>query len=245
MAVPSRKSRPVAAAGNSEKEGGWGLSKSVDGADLLLTAPVFFIYHLGVVFLSIRNGCDPLTALLLGLLGRSLGAYLGLTAAVGLGLYAAVRLLGLGGALSPGRVGLRLAEATGYALIMAIVARAVTAEVLGPRLVPLNPAAVVVVSMGAGFYEELAFRVILFGAGVFFIGRFTKGAQRFGLEIAWAFLCAAAFSGAHYVGGQEHFALGSFVFRVVCGLVLTLIYRLRGFATAVWTHAIYDVGVML
>ena len=37
----------------------------------------------------------------------------------------------------------------------------------------------------------------------------------------------------------------SFVFRTVCGLVFTAIYQVRGFAPAVWTHALYDIWVLV
>ena len=37
----------------------------------------------------------------------------------------------------------------------------------------------------------------------------------------------------------------SFLFRLVLGLVLTLIFVTRGFAAAVWTHALYDVWVLV
>jgi hypothetical protein len=43
----------------------------------------------------------------------------------------------------------------------------------------------------------------------------------------------------------DDFELSSFVFRTVCGLVLTAIFAIRGFAPAVWTHALYDVWVMI
>ncbi len=213
-----------------------------EGADLLLTAPVFFVYHLGVVFLTVRNGCDPVTDALLSILHRSLSAYLGLTLGLGLVLALGVRVFRLGGTLNGRRVALRLFEATVYALLMAVAARAVAAPLLGPRQ-KLGPFAAVVSSMGAGFYEEVAFRVILFGLGAYLIGRWTKGARRVFLEIGWALTAAFAFSAVHYL--NEDFAVGSFVFRVVCGLVLTAIFRFRGFAAAVWTHAIYDVGVMV
>lgn len=216
-----------------------------EGADLLLTAPVFFLYHLGVVFLSVRNGCDPVTDLLLSVLDRSLSAYLGLTLGLGLLLALGVRLFRLGGTLNGRRVALRLGEATLYAVVMAVAARAVAAPLLGPRE-KLGPFTAVVSSMGAGFYEEVAFRVILFGLGAYLIGRWTQGVRRVLLEVGWALVAAFGFSAVHYVGSLgDTFALGSFVFRVVCGLVLTAIYRFRGFAAAVWTHAIYDVGVMV
>ena len=54
------------------------------------------------------------------------------------------------------------------------------------------------------------------------------------------------FSGWHHVGAMaEAFDLRAFVFRAVCGVVLTAVFALRGFAPAVWTHAIYDLWVML
>ncbi len=57
---------------------------------------------------------------------------------------------------------------------------------------------------------------------------------------------AAVFSGVHYVGALgESFELRSFAARAVLGLALTLVYATRGFAAAVWTHALYDVWVLV
>jgi hypothetical protein len=50
----------------------------------------------------------------------------------------------------------------------------------------------------------------------------------------------------HYVGALgDAFDLRSFVARAVLGLALTLVYAMRGFAAAVWTHALYDVWVLV
>lgn len=197
------------------------------------------------MFLSVRNGFDPITDLLLALLQRSLGLYLGLTLGLAVALVLAVRWLGLSRSFQPLRLSMRLGEAVVYAVVMALVARNVAAFTLGPRVSP-GPIAAVVLSFGAGFYEEIAFRVVLFGVGAFVIGKTQKGARALGLEVGWAFVAAAAFSAVHYVGSlSDDFSLKSFVFRLTCGLVLTAVYRLRGFATAVWTHALYDVGVMM
>jgi len=213
--------------------------------DIVLTAPVFVVYHLGVVFLDVRNGFDPITDALLSVLSRSMLAYTGITLVVAVALALAIRVLGFTREFKPKRMALRLLEATGYALLMAIVARNVASHTLGAPPTP-NPLAAVVLSFGAGFYEEIAFRVVLFGAGAFLISRMFKGWRAVGLELGWAVLAAAAFSAVHYIGAlSDPFRLGSFVFRLTCGLVLTAIYRLRGFAAAVWTHAIYDVAVML
>ena len=122
-----------------------------------------------------------------------------------------------------------------------------------------GPFAGLVMSLGAGFYEELAFRVLLFGMGAkVLVWLFTHqrvelvgNAQRVhsrGLVIMaiWAVLCAAAFSATHYVGAfGDRFELRSFVVRATLGLALTVVYTTRGFAAAVWTHALYDVWVLV
>jgi hypothetical protein len=70
--------------------------------------------------------------------------------------------------------------------------------------------------------------------------------RRFVLTLLWAVAAAALFSGWHYVGpGADELVLRTFVFRWVCGVVFAAIYALRGFAPAVWTHALYDVWVLV
>jgi hypothetical protein len=121
-----------------------------------------------------------------------------------------------------------------------------------------SPLVGVVMSLGAGFYEELAFRVVLFGlGGKLLVWLFARdevrvvGPSRVGLRgslllAGWALACALVFSGAHYVGPLgDAFDPTSFVFRAVLGLTLTLIYATRGFAAAVWTHAVYDIWVLV
>jgi hypothetical protein len=106
----------------------------------------------------------------------------------------------------------------------------------------------VVLSLGAGLYEEIAFRVGLYGLGRKVLLAMMPEAlpgQRLLASLGWAVLSAAVFSGWHYVGQfGDPFELRSFLFRWVCGLVFTLIYVFRGFAPVVWTHALYDIWVM-
>ncbi|MCH2108828.1 MAG: CPBP family glutamic-type intramembrane protease, partial [Polyangiaceae bacterium] len=105
-----------------------------------------------------------------------------------------------------------------------------------------------IMSLGAGFYEEMVFRVLIFGAGgalILFLFNITTKFFRFWFKIGWAVAAACVFSGWHYVGDMgEVFELSTFAFRTVCGLVFTAIYHLRGFAPAVWTHALYDLWVL-
>jgi len=221
--------------------------KSDAWTDLGLTLPIFIAYHLGVAFLPIRNAADPVTAELRALANHSLFLYAGLTLAVGTAFVLALAMLGKREAIQKKKFLFIALEGTLYAVLM----RFAGAYVVGS--LPLGPAgkggifASVIMSLGAGFYEEIAFRVGLFGVGAFVIKKlFGKGIRTVVLSVIWALISAAVFSGWHYVGAMgDPFNLQSFVFRAVCGLVLTAIYAFRGFAPAVWTHALYDVWVMV
>lgn len=226
--------------------------------DVFLTAPIFVVYHLGVVFLNVRNGLDPITDTLLSVLHRSLPAYLGVTLLVAALLYAAFRWTKIGGKVTAWAFLLRIGESAVYAFLMATAARAAVAHTLAATRAlsashtlaaaggGIDPLSAVILSSGAGFYEELAFRVILFGGLAWGVHKIAKstGGKILG-EVGVAFFAAACFSAIHYVGSLgDAFTLSSFVFRLVCGLALTAVFRFRGFAAAVWTHALYDVAVM-
>jgi hypothetical protein len=106
-----------------------------------------------------------------------------------------------------------------------------------------------IMSLGAGFYEELTYRFLLFGVGSYVLRTllFAKGTIRGSImSWGWAVVAAGMFSAMHYIGPMgDPFELKSFVFRWVLGMTLTLIFVFRGFAAAVWAHAFYDVWVMV
>ncbi|NQV73439.1 CPBP family intramembrane metalloprotease [bacterium] len=100
-----------------------------------------------------------------------------------------------------------------------------------------------VLSIGAGLYEELIFRVVLVG-GLFLILNNFLGKRNLAYVIA-AVIGAFIFSSVHYIGALgDVFTLSSFTFRFLFGLVLNVIFLLRGFGVAAWTHAIYDILVV-
>ena len=219
--------------------------------DLGLTLPIFVLYHLGVMFLPVRNAADRVTEELVALASHDRLAYAALT--VGLGaLYVAVLLLmGRGKSLSLKNFAWLAAEGVLYALCMRLVASFVVGRLLLAVGVPLAEGrfAGFVMSLGAGLYEELAFRAGLYGLGLkalhLIAGRPGR-AQTFLLALVWAVICALVFSAWHHLGalGEEP-SLPVFLFRAVCGLIFTLIFALRGFAPAVWTHVAYDVWVLV
>jgi Type II CAAX prenyl endopeptidase Rce1-like len=235
------------------------LAKPGGATELVLTLPVFLAYQLGVVFLGVRNATDLVTSRLLAIVHGDLLAYMGLTGGIGLATVAFFAVIGRGQALRPAKLAQIVLEGAAYAGAMSLGTSWVVGKLFAgvrPRL-EAGPLPGLVMSLGAGFYEELAFRVVLFGLGAKLLAwLFAKprvgapgaaqGLAVVGLTCAWALASAAVFSGMHYVGALgDAFDIRSFVARAVLGLALTLVYSARGFAAAVWTHALYDISVLV
>jgi hypothetical protein len=177
-----------------------------------------------------------------------MAAYGGLTLGIGLAFVMVLGLAGRGHALRWQRFAVIVAEGIVYAVAMRLIAGYVVGRVfLGPP--SFGPFAGLVMSFGAGLYEEIAFRAGLFGLGAklaLIVFPLPVPFKRQVFYLAWAVVAAAAFSGWHYVGPlADPFDARSFLFRMVCGLVFTAIFAFRGFAPAVWTHAIYDIWVLV
>lgn len=236
---------------DADKEAQELAKKSDAWTDLALTLPIFLVYHMGVVFLPVRNAADPVTAELRALANQSLPLYAGLTLAVGVIFIVVLATLGRREALSGKRFALIAVEGALYAFLMRFAGAYVVGSLrLGPPPIPVENFTAfsgLIMSLGAGFYEEIAFRVGLFGLGALLLkATFGKGTKGLLLIAGWAVIAAAVFAGWHYVGALgDPWNLQTFVFRAVCGLVLTAIFAFRGFAPAVWTHALYDVWVMV
>jgi hypothetical protein len=100
----------------------------------------------------------------------------------------------------------------------------------------------VITYVGAGIYEEMVFRLVLFTALVWLLRLFQAPWL---LAAATAALASAAlFSAAHHVGPYGEPYNGSvFLFRLLAGVYFALVYQLRGFGIAVGAHACYDVLV--
>jgi hypothetical protein len=239
----------------SDRPGAW--------VDLGLTLPIFLLYHLAVVFLDVRNATDMITGELMALSRGDKSTYLLATLAIGVVFAGAFALAGRGQAFRPGKFVQIMIEGLVYAVLMGITGQYVVGAIFAGPIQQEGRVVGFVMSLGAGFYEELTFRVILFGLGaklllwlfshqkVEITGTQVGGGSRWSFRsmmilVGWAFACAVIFSAFHYIGPlADKIAGPSFVFRAVLGLVLTLIYATRGFAAAVWTHALYDIWVLV
>ncbi len=100
-------------------------------------------------------------------------------------------------------------------------------------------------SLGAGLYEELLFRVLLVGSLVW-AGKRLLGLRPLVAGIWAALIGALVFSAFHYIGPYgDRLAAYSFVFRTIAGLAFSALFLLRGFGITAWTHALYDAFLLL
>jgi membrane protease YdiL (CAAX protease family) len=100
-------------------------------------------------------------------------------------------------------------------------------------------------SLGAGLYEELLFRVLLV-SGLAAGARRVLGMSRRGAGVLAALAGALIFSAFHYIGPYgDPFQIQSFVFRAISGVAFSALYLLRGFGITAWTHALYDAFLLL
>lgn len=226
-----------------------------------LSLPLLVIYGLGTILLpEARNGVDLISSMLASLFA-AIGA--GVTAPV------AAYYAGFYGLLAAGNVGLvaylrkkgklegrvfvpLLMECSIYAVIVGTVSSTLTRQVLetiyAAAVVPLStgreigPITGLFVSAGAGLHEEFVFRLVGIGAVARgWIGPDWRG--QFGKLLAIVVISSVLFSAVHHI--VEPFSFQVFTFRTIAGLVFAALYLLRGFAVAAWTHALYDVWVIV
>jgi membrane protease YdiL (CAAX protease family) len=96
--------------------------------------------------------------------------------------------------------------------------------------------------VGAGIYEELLFRLLLF-SGLVALLRSLLAPKLVAVPVA-AIVSATLFAAAHHVGPYgEPFDDYVFLFRTLAGLYFAALYQFRGFGIVVGAHACYDVLV--
>jgi hypothetical protein len=142
-------------------------------------------------------------------------------------------------------------ESVAYAAVLGGVAGTLTSLLLGAGPLAVGGAAAfdlgtqLMLSLGAGLYEELLFRVLLV-SGLLVLARRGFGWGRGG-SVAFAVVVGALiFSAFHYIGPYgDRLALDSFTYRAVAGMLLSGLYVARGLGITAWSHALYDVGLAL
>jgi len=219
---------------------------------LVLVFPLLIIYQIGVLFtLPMLNGADFLTTLLFRTLRLSVQGYLIFVGAVVVLFTIAVAVLHRRQRFDSRMVLPVLLESSIYALTMGSVIVLVMTKLLGisPRLAAaldsqgmLNR---LIMSVGAGVYEETVFRLGLLG-GLAVLFERVFGMVRWAAVLAAFLVSSAAFSAVHHLPPYgDPLTVGLFTFRLLAGVFFGLLFWFRGFAVAVYTHALYDMYVLL
>ena len=225
----------------------------------LAALPLFVAYEVGVLLANrgpgqIRVGADVWLKTLFALLGGTGWMALG-GAVVAVGAVVFWRERGRRPPLVARYFGLLVAESLAYAVVLALLVGGAVGALFGAwpvalpdlalaQLAELGVGLQLALSIGAGLYEELVFRVLLVG-GLFWLVHRAGGVERTRAYVLAALVGAVVFSAVHHVGAfGDPFTLDVFTFRFLFGLALNAVFLVRGFALAAWTHALYDVLVV-
>jgi membrane protease YdiL (CAAX protease family) len=221
----------------------------------LFTLPLFVLYELGIIFVNMGNprgvriGAQVWIQQLLelvGLHGTIWLAILVLIAGAIIVVYERKQKI----PLRPRWFGLMFIESALYAVVLGFLVGSFVSQMFG--LAMLTPTLQIagregltqglVLSLGAGIYEELVFRLILV---TLLVGMLRLVPMSTKMRSAIAMVVAALiFSWVHYIGALgDAFTISSFTFRFLMGLALNLLFLTRGFGIAAMTHALYDVRV--
>ena len=226
---------------------------------VLFALPLLIVYE-GLAALlggdeggTLRNGADVLLRSIFTLVAGRNGSRVFIAVMILVGVWFVARDLKRSrGSLRPSIFFAMLAESAVLAVAFGIVVSALTAQVLGSmhllatgQIDKANWAARLMLSLGAGLYEELFFRVLLvstFAAGA----RVLLRANGRAAGVLATAVGAVVFSAFHYIGPYgDSFQVRSFAFRTISGVAFSALYLVRGFGITAWTHALYDTFLLL
>ena len=211
---------------------------------LVASLPVLALYEIGLLVTGspVENHVSALVKRMLDILGGH--AYLVLTALTGACFVVALIAKRRG----PGR------DFREYWVMM--VEAGLYAAILGPAIhligigLSAGPDASTflhrtILYIGAGVWEELFFRLVLLGGFIFVTVKWMEG-NPLVFSLLGLMLSSAAFSLIHHLGPLgEPFEARVFLFRFLAGAILGTLYLTRGLGICVYTHALYNVGLLL
>ncbi len=224
---------------------------------LSFALPLLLFYQVLAVLLahgtrSVRNGADVILQSLFVAVAGSWGPLVFMVCLIAVGLWLVARDLRKSARLRASVFCGMLGEALLLALLFGFLVGGVTSGVLGGLQILARPAGGdldrwtrLMLSLGAGIYEELLFRVLLVGA-LAAAARALLGWRSVAAGVAATVIGAAIFSAFHYIGPYgDRLQVYSFVFRMVAGLFFSALYLTRGFGITAWTHALYDALLLM
>lgn len=254
MTTPTRRAKRIGSY--------WEASRS-HRYSLLFALPLLLIYEALAGLLAgdpsvagVRNGADVLIKSVFITVAGHRGPLLFMAVVIGVSLWLVWRDLRARGArLEAWIFGGMVLESLALSLVFGLVVGTLTIRILGPlgalavgvagEMETMSWPARLMLSIGAGLYEELLFRVVIVSA-IANGARLALGWGRGAAGVIATLLGALIFSAFHYVGPYgDDFALQSFTFRAIAGVLFSALYLTRGFGITAWTHAMYDVLVLM
>ncbi|HOD41708.1 MAG: CAAX amino terminal protease self- immunity [bacterium ADurb.Bin243] len=215
--------------------------------NFLFVLPLLIIYEALIILSAtpIRNGADVIVKLFFNMIG--IKTIIGFTLII-ISIYAYIVFNSRetkNETIYPVYFVYMFAESFVYALALGPVVIRLTEKVALAAPAPYRLGVVerIIASIGAGIYEEFVFRYLLITLFIFIFTKYLnlKTVHAAVFAIFWA---ALIFSGFHYVGELgDKFDAVSFIFRFIAGIILSILFFLRGYGIAVYTHAIYDLKV--
>jgi hypothetical protein len=229
---------------------------------VLFALPLLLAYEALAALLSgsaggMRNGADVLLKQAFSLVAGPYGNLILMAAVILGGVWFVARdLRKSGDSLRPRVFVGMLAESAVLAVLFGIVVGTLTAQLLGSMhllSIGVDQSHVeragwwtrLMLSLGAGLYEELFFRVLLVG-GLAWGAKVAFGVGQRGAGVIATIVGALAFSAFHYIGPYgDPLELQSFLFRAISGVAFSALFLVRGFGITAWTHALYDAFLLL
>ena len=216
----------------------------------LFTIPLFFIYEIGILFLSkddilvVRNGADFLMRSILESFGI-IGLY-GL-GAIFLGGFIVTFIFFLkeknNNNIRADYLFIMIFESVCWALVLYFLLSKFMLVLMNPIGKTITQK--VTLAVGAGIYEEFLFRVMLISGLTGIIGFVFLWRER-ARKTAALIIAAGIFSAFHFVGEYgDYFSIELFLLRFFAGTILGALYLARGFGITAYAHSIYDLIVLI
>jgi hypothetical protein len=211
----------------------------------IITLPIFLIYELGIFWMRniefnyIQNGADVLIEQIILKLGFDViyvSSIIFLFILLIIIYYQKRHFNSL--SISRSYLGVMFLESMVYASILFFLMGNLYLMDVSTNDIYCN----IILSLGAGIYEELIFRVLsiyISYQSIKFLFRLGKFSANFYAVI----LSAILFSLFHFIGA-ESFNQEAFAVRFIAGIFLASLYVQRGFGITAITHSFYDIFVI-
>lgn len=214
----------------------------------IITLPIFLLYELGLFLMQgtefsyIKNGADALIEDMIATLGFDIFYISSSVFLLAFFITAYYQKKNYDSfAIYKSYLSIMLFESFFYALLLFLL--------LGNMSIYLMDISVddikfnIILSLGAGMYEELIFRVFSIFILYKLISFLFKSMGHFSTQF-FALLFSSVFFSLFHFMGTESFNQEALTIRIIAGALLGILYINRGFGITAITHSFYDIFVI-